>query len=193
MRFITNFARTGYANSYLLAPENSGPALLIDPGFFDSRLLEQIEGNGLSLEAVLLTHAHSAHTAGLPGILRVYNPVVYAYAARVRGIDCHQLRHGDLVHVGPWGISVVETPGHSPDSVTYALGSWLFTGDTLSAGMLGGVRTPVERDLLVETVRTRLLSRNGEELIFPGHGPPSSVRIERELNPLQPAVNQRRP
>ena len=79
---------------------------------------------------------------------------------------------------------VIELPGHSIDSVCFLLGEMLFTGDILSAGAIGTTRDGYARGLLLSTVRRRLLPLGDEVLVFPGHGPPSKIGIEKLYNPF---------
>ncbi len=78
---------------------------------------------------------------------------------------------------------VLWTPGHSPDSVVYHMPPYLFTGDTLQAGALGSTTSAAARQQLLKSIRREILSLDDETIIFPGHGPPSKVGVERALNP----------
>ena len=79
---------------------------------------------------------------------------------------------------------VLETPGHSNDSVCYLHDRFLFTGDTLAAGTIGDTDTGFERALLLTSIRKKLLSLEPNVFVFPGHGPPTRLEIERRTNPL---------
>ena len=80
-------------------------------------------------------------------------------------------------------MEVIELPGHSIDSLCWLIGDMLFTGDTLSAGGIGRTRDATARELLVAGIRRRLLALDDDVLVFPGHGPPSRIGIERRFNP----------
>jgi hydroxyacylglutathione hydrolase len=90
---------------------------------------------------------------------------------------------GSRVECGPFSFQTIETPGHSSDSVCYRTDRLLFTGDTLSACAVGTAPTPFERALLLSSIRTKLLPLEQELLLFPGHGPPSTLAVERAFNP----------
>jgi hydroxyacylglutathione hydrolase len=178
------FSRVGFANSYLIGPEAGRDAVLIDPGVFDAALLQAVEGNGLYVRSILVTHAHNAHINGIRALLRVYDAAIYANQPSVLDVPARHVQDGDTLSLGELSVRVIETPGHSIDSLCFLVGSMLFTGDTLSAGGIGKTRDGYARGLILENVRRKLLSLGDEVMIFPGHGPPSKVGIEKLYNPL---------
>jgi hydroxyacylglutathione hydrolase len=183
MRFYSLFSRTGFSNTYLIGPALGGDAVLIDPGAFDAQLLQAIESNGLYVRSILVTHAHNAHIKGIRGVLRVYDAAIYSNQPSVLEFPARRIRDGDRLALGGFTVQVIETPGHSIDSLSFLVGHLLFTGDTLTAGGIGSTRDGYARGLLLETVRRKLLSLGDETLVFPGHGPPSKVGIEKLYNP----------
>jgi hydroxyacylglutathione hydrolase len=184
MRLVSLFSRVGFSNSYLIGPDDGGEAILIDPGVFDSALLQAVEGNGLYVRSILVTHAHNAHINGIRALLRVYDAAIYANQPSVLDFPAHHAQEGDVLALGDFSVRVIETPGHSIDSLCFLVGHMLFTGDTLSAGGVGKTRDGYARGLILETVRRKLLPLGSETLVFPGHGPPSKVGIEKLYNPL---------
>ena len=183
MRFHSLFSRTGFSNTYLIGPREGGDAVLIDPGAFDAPLLQAIENNHLTVRSILVTHAHNAHVKGIRGVLRVYDAQIYSNQPSVLDLPARRIRDGDQLTLAGFTWRVIETPGHSIDSLCFLVEHMLFTGDTLSAGGIGTTRDGYARGLLLETVRRRLLSLGDEVLVFPGHGPPSKVGIEKLYNP----------
>jgi hydroxyacylglutathione hydrolase len=184
MRFVSLFSRTGFSNTYLVGPEEGGGAFLVDPGAFDAALLQAIEGNRLVVRWILVTHAHNAHINGIRGLLKVYDAEIFAHQPRVLEVPAHPVQDGEVLPLEDFRVRVIATPGHSIDSICFALDHLLFTGDTLLAGSVGETRDGYARGLLLESVRRRLLSLGDETLIFPGHGPPTKVGIEKLYNPL---------
>ncbi len=183
MRLYSLFSRLGFSNTYVIGPDSGGDAVLVDPGVFDTPLLQTIEGNGLYVRSILVTHAHNAHIRGIRGILKVYDAVIYANQPSVLELPARHIEDRDELALGELSVRVIETPGHSIDSLSFLIGHMLFTGDTLSAGGIGTTRDGYARGLLLETVRRKLLSLGDEILVFPGHGPPSKVGIEKLYNP----------
>ena len=184
MRFFSLFSGTGMSNSYLLGPDGGGDAILVDPGAFDEPLLEAIEGNRLFVRWILVTHAHNAHVNGIRSILKVYDASIFANQPSILDFPARHVEDRNKLSLGEFRVGVIETPGHSMDSVSYLVGHMLFTGDLLSAGSIGSTKNGYARGLLLATVRRKLLPLGDEVLIFPGHGPPSKIGIEKLYNPF---------
>jgi len=184
VRLYSLFSSIGFSNTYLLGPDGGGDALLIDPGVFDAPLLQAVEGNRLYVRSILVTHAHNAHINGIRSLLKVYKAEIYANQPSVLEVPARHVEDGDVLTLGEFEVRVLETPGHSIDSLSFVIGHMLFTGDTLSAGTTGKTRDGYARGLLLDTVRRKLLPLGDEMLIFPGHGPPSKIGIEKLYNPF---------
>ena len=183
MIFQQLFSTVGLSNSYLVGPRGGGDALLVDPGEFGQAMLQAIESNRLRLRWILVTHAHRAHIAGIRGLLRVYEPETWCNQPSILESPARHAQGGDRLELGEIGVEAIELPGHSIDSLCWRIGDMLFTGDTLSAGGIGRSRDATARELLVTGIRRRLLALDDDVLVFPGHGPPSSIGIERRFNP----------
>ena len=182
MKFFSLFSTTGFSNSYLLGPEAGGDAILVDPGSFDVSLLQTIEGNRLYARWILVTHAHRAHIDGIRALRKVYDARIYSNQPNVLDFPALHVQDGDMLSLGGQPVQVIETPGHSIDSVCFRVGDMLFTGDTLSAGTIGSTRNGYARGLLLSTVRKKILPMGDEVLVFPGHGPPTKIGIEKLYN-----------
>jgi hydroxyacylglutathione hydrolase len=176
-----HYSVRGFSNTYLVASE--GEALVVDPGSFDRQLLGLIEDNRLRITAVLLTHWHQSHTDGLRTMGRIYDFTVHSFYPGTRECPCTEIRDGDRIPCGALEAVCIETPGHSKDSLTFRIEDSLFTGDTLMAGEIGSTASPAEKRLLVDTIWSRILPWPEDTLIFPGHGPPTRVGIEKRFNP----------
>jgi glyoxylase-like metal-dependent hydrolase (beta-lactamase superfamily II) len=183
VRFFSYFSVLHFSNSYLIGPDGSGDAVLIDAGIFDEGLLKLVEDNGLYIRWVLLTHIHHGHVHGLNTLEKIYEAGIYASDPERLEEPLLPLSRRQTVECGPFSFKVLETPGHSNDSVCFLLEGMLFTGDTLSAGSIGRTATGYERALLLSSIRKQILSLEEDVIIFPGHGPPSSLEIERRFNP----------
>ena len=183
MRFFTHYTHTGFCNTYLIGPDHGGDAVLIDPGVFDAPLLSAIEENDLYLRYVLLTHAHEGHINGIKTIRKIYDATLYYFGHSVLDVPTTMAREGDGLELGEFTFDVIETPGHSGDSVVFKLDRFLFTGDTLMAGKIGYTPDEFSKGLLLSSINEKILPLDDEYFIFPGHGPPSKIGIERHLNP----------
>ncbi|ATB44619.1 MBL fold metallo-hydrolase [Corallococcus macrosporus] len=174
--------------TYLLADAATGAAALIDP------VLEQVERDlkllrerGLTLSVVLETHVHADHVTGA-GVLRERTGA--AVVASPRGAPCvdRMVRHGDLVRVGGLELHVLETPGHTDDSLSFLCDGRLFTGDALL--IRGTGRTDFQNGdpgQLYDAI-TRVLFRLPEDTeVYPGHDyaghTVSTVGEEKRHNP----------
>lgn len=184
MIFQLLFSAVGFSNAFLVGPRGGGDALLVDPGEFDAAMLQAIEANRLRLRWILVTHAHRAHIAGLRGLRRVYDPEIYCNQPSVLEEPARHVQDGDRLSLGEISVEVIELPGHSIDSLCFQIGGMVFTGDTLSAGGIGRTRDARAEGLLRSGIRERLLGLGDDVLVFPGHGPPSLIGIERRFNPF---------
>jgi hydroxyacylglutathione hydrolase len=190
MKYFPHYFIVGFSNTYLIGDEDSGEAALIDPGYFDGELLKLVESNRLTVSAVLVTHAHQSHIGGIQTLKRVYDARIYAYREKVLDFDTTTVREGDIIRLGKLEIAVIETPGHTRDSIAFYIGNMLFTGDTLTAGLTGTAAHDQAHHLLLSSIRKKLLTLPDDTLVFPGHGPPSRIRLEREGNVI---LNERLP
>jgi hydroxyacylglutathione hydrolase len=184
VKFFSLFSRLGFSNTYVIGPSGGGEAVLVDPGVFDAPLLQAIEDNHLTPRWILITHAHNSHINGIRGLRKVYDAEIYANQPSVLDFPARHVQDGDRLELGEFAVGVIETPGHSIDSLCFVVNQLVFTGDTLFAGGIGTTRDGYARGLLLESIRRKLLSLGDEALIFPGHGPPTKVGIEKLYNPL---------
>jgi hydroxyacylglutathione hydrolase len=183
MRFFSLFSPVGFSNAYLIGPDAGGDAVLVDPGVFDVPLLQAVESSGLYVRSIFVTHAHNAHINGIRALLKVYQATIYSNQPSVLDFPARHIGDEEEVPAGEFTVGVRETPGHSMDSVCLLIGNMLFTGDTLSAGSIGHTRTGYARGVLLSSIRRKLLSLPDATLVFPGHGPPSTIGAERRFNP----------
>lgn len=190
-------------NTGLLVKENS--ALLIDPSFTTVYEFEQIKAklSGLKLEAVLLTHGHIDHIAGLPLVLSEYDVPVYinpeeAYFLKDASynlsnmippileldIETSDLNEG-LKQVGTFEFEVVNTPGHTAGSQSFIFGEDCICGDFLFQGSVGRMDFPTgsQADMFasIQTFVDRY--QNQTMRLYPGHGPSTTLAQEISSNP----------
>ena len=184
MKLFFHYCSYGFSNCYVLSDEDTSgsSAIIIDPGCMDKPLLEYIETNELNLKAVLITHDHLGHVYGLRTLKRIYDAQIFAINSTVLDIDTKQIKDGEKFNVGPFSIEAISIPGHSADSVVYCIGNFLFTGDVLTAGLVGSTASGYGARTQINKLRSHLLSLPGDYLVFPGHGPPSTLEAERRFN-----------
>ncbi|MFI0412168.1 MBL fold metallo-hydrolase [Actinomadura sp. 3N508] len=165
-------------NTWIIAEPGSGEAVVVDPGPKDGkhlrRVLDTVEAQGRRVGLVLLTHGHPDHSAGAAKFARLAGGSV-----KVRALDPRHrlgdegLAEGDVITTGGLELRIMETPGHSDDSLTFWLPAdgAVLTGDTV----LGYGTTVLEGglgDYLGSLDRLRAFSAEVEAAtILPGHGP----------------------
>jgi glyoxylase-like metal-dependent hydrolase (beta-lactamase superfamily II) len=177
-----HFSLDGFSNSYLVSNQETGEALIIDPGKITMELIDNIEKNGLNLAAILVTHNHPSHCKGIPTLMKIYTPKIYAVDAEVTEQKTIVLKEDGVLKIAGLYVCFLSIPGHSSDSVAFKIGRILFTGDSLTAGLTGSTNNAYSRRTLESNVQTKILSQDDDTLIMPGHGPPSSVGAEKKFN-----------
>ncbi len=194
-------------NCYLLREAESDRCWIIDAGFDPQPLLGYIESEGLTPQAVMLTHAHADHIAGL-GLVREAFPDVPIVGHTAESDWCQDpysnlsATHGIPITVpGPTAFheddaeiemagrtwKVLFTPGHSPGGVTFwcEAEAVALVGDTLFAGSIGRHDFPHSNfDDLEASIRNRLYMLPGETQVLPGHGPITTIEREMRSNPF---------
>jgi glyoxylase-like metal-dependent hydrolase (beta-lactamase superfamily II) len=166
------------------SPREASPreAIIIDPGCMDETILNLIENNEYSLRGVLITHDHRNHVHGLRTLKRIYNADVFAVNHIVVDQRTTLVKDGDELNIGPFKIEVISVPGHSSDSAVFKIGDLLFTGDALTAGLVGTTASSYGAAVQMTAIRSKILSLPGNYIVLPGHGPPSSLDAERQFN-----------
>lgn len=187
MKLFFQYCSYGFSNSYILGSEKAGKdqqnsAIIVDPGNMENTTLKIIEGNNFELKAVLLTHEHLSHVRGLRTLKRIYNAEVFAVNQTILNHKTNMVKDGDLLVIGGFAVEVISIPGHSSDSVVYKIDNLLFTGDVLTAGLVGSTASAYGAATQMNNLRSRLLSLPGDYIVLPGHGPPSTLEAERRFN-----------
>lgn len=209
MTRIRTFTGGGFGeNGYLLEFEDSGLGVAIDPGAAASSMAEHLREAGVTLEAILLTHAHLDHVEGVP-TLRALAPSapIYLHSGDRRlyeGVETQarafnlppvgplpppdrELAHGDLLTFGGCGFQVRHAPGHAPGHVIFYLESMevAFVGDVVFQGAIGRADLPGgDFYQLMDSIRREVLTLPDETRLLSGHGPETTVGWERRTNPF---------
>jgi len=187
MKLFFHYCSFGFSNCYILGSESAvhgqqNAAIIIDPGSMENQTLETIENNNFDVKAVLITHEHLAHVRGLRTLKRIYDVEVFAVNQIIQNHKTAMVKDGDIIVIGDFQVEVISIPGHSSDSVVYRIGNLLFTGDVLTAGLVGSTASAYGATTQMNKLRTRLLSLPGDYVVLPGHGPPSTLEAERRFN-----------
>lgn len=191
-------------NAYLIQGEDKGKAIVIDPGMNPAPLIRRIEG--LEIEAILLTHAHFDHIGGVEEIRRLKKCPVYLHSLEsdwlttpalngslrwaevsppIQGEPAeYELAEGQKLKLIGHEFTVYHTPGHSPGSVSFLCGNDLFSGDVLFRMSVGRTDLPGGREAdLYNSIRGKLYRLSDEVIVYPGHGPKTTIGFEKANNP----------
>jgi glyoxylase-like metal-dependent hydrolase (beta-lactamase superfamily II) len=194
-------------NAYLVVCPETGVAAAVDPGGGTSALLETVDQEGWSLESVLLTHAHLDHVDGIPLVRSRYpevpvflhpgdRPVYDAVPeqASMFGLPVPSLPAGTLdlvpgesVGVGALELEVAFAPGHAPGHVIFLApeSGLALVGDVIFRGSIGRTDLPGgDTATLLASIREQILPLPDSMRLFPGHGPDTTVGLERRSNPF---------
>jgi len=194
-------------NAYLAVDEATGTAVFVDPGAEGDRLLDVLRRSGAHLEAIWLTHAHVDHVGGIAAIKREHDvPVflhpldepVYAAAetvARMYGIPFESppptdapLAEGQIVRVGRSSFEVLHVPGHAPGHVLFVGEGVVFGGDLVFAGSIGRTDLPLSDPVAMQDSLARAASLSEALVVYPGHGPSTTIGRELRTNPFLAGV-----
>jgi len=182
MRLLMYYGYANRANTYIVGPEEGGNAILIDPGRFEVPLLNMIENNNYYIESIILTHSHSSHSKGVNTTLKVYNSRIYAALGKVENIRTEMVSNKEIRNISGFDVEFYEIPGHSNDCLVFKIGNLLFTGDIFNSGYLGTPLNGFAHNNMQKDIQERLLTLDGDTIVLPGHGPPSTIQAEREIN-----------
>jgi glyoxylase-like metal-dependent hydrolase (beta-lactamase superfamily II) len=162
--------------------KHKNAAVIVDPGSMEKITLETLENNNFVLKAVLITHDHLSHVRGLRTLMRIYDAEVFAVNPSIMDHKTTMVKDGNKIATNGFSVEVISIPGHSSDSVVYKIDNLLFTGDVLTAGLVGSTASAYGAATQMDKLRSRLLSLPGDYIVLPGHGPPSTLEAERRFN-----------
>lgn len=175
---------TNEANAYIVACEATREAMFVDIGDFHPGMADLVAERNLNLTKIFITHDHYDHTSGLREVLRTYDAQVIAAKPLIEGQRTTTVSHGDTVSVGNLVGNVVSTPGHTPDGLSLIFPGHIFSGDALFCGSIGGTTSPSLMQEQIRHIRQNLFDKPGSFEIHSGHGPATTVAIERDCNPF---------
>jgi glyoxylase-like metal-dependent hydrolase (beta-lactamase superfamily II) len=189
-------------NCYLIVRD--GECAIVDPGDEADRIAAEIKATGAVPRLILLTHAHLDHVGAVDALKARWNLPLYAPREELAllaelPLQCamfglppipppqvdHIVEPGTDLPLGRGTIEVIATPGHSPGGTSYRIGDDVFVGDTIFAGGVG--RTDLwggSWAALKASIEDRIFTLPDAVTLYPGHGPTTTVGVERRTNPF---------
>ncbi len=203
MNIITIPNGTMQANCYIVESEHA--AVVIDPGYMERQLSSYVAEHPQKIKFILLTHRHFDHLNAANALRKMTDARIVIHELDEGGLfsdllslgsmsgsfygkadpDAHAdiyVDEGDTVTAADMVFKVLYTPGHSEGSVCYLCGEVLFSGDTLFKGSIGRTDFPSGSNAEMRESLDRLCTLPDSTLVYPGHGPATTIGQEKLTN-----------
>lgn len=196
-------------NSYVVSKRDASEAVVVDPGASSASLIKFLKSRKLVVQAVLITHGHYDHIAGVPDLKKNWpDAAVFigekdldklsdpfgnlsAYFERTTSVevDARVVSESDVLNFADLTFKVIEIPGHSRGHVGYLLETeespLLFCGDAVFAGSIGRTDFPDgDYKVLMDSIARKIATLPPDATLYPGHGPRTTVNDEKNSNPF---------
>lgn len=190
-------------NCYIVSNEKSKLSVVIDPGDEADKIIDLIEARGLEVTHIINTHGHFDHIGANGALSEKTGASIYINKededllrasesdlsslygeAFLKSEKIKYLSGGQKIEVGKVKMKIISTPGHTRGGISLFAGHQLFVGDALFSGSIGRTDLPGgDFDTLIDSIRSRLLTLPNETIVYPGHGPNTTIGAERIANP----------
>lgn len=191
-------------NCYILGDEKTKQAVIIDPGGDFEIIEEHLKKLKLKVQYIILTHGHVDHIGALGELKKATQAEILIHSKdsamlydpnqnlsifsgdKIIPIKADKLlEEGDIIQCGGIKLEVLHTPGHTPGGISLLTDKMIFTGDSLFCGSIGRTDFPGSSfQKLIKSIKDKLLSKDDDFIIYPGHGPSSTIGEERKNNPF---------
>lgn len=188
------------SNCYIVGAESGKEAMIIDPGAEADTILKRTEYLGLQIKLIVLTHGHMDHVGALPEVKKATAAEVAIHADDARSLQARTpfslspqapsppdrlLKGGDSIDIGELHFLVLHTPGHSPGGICLMGEGVVLSGDTLFNFGIGRTDMPGgSYSQLMNNIHTKLMVLPDNTVVYPGHGPETTIGAERQWNPF---------
>ncbi len=191
------------SNCYIVGAESNPEAIIIDPGAEANEILKKVEDLGLEIKFIMLTHGHVDHVGALKEVKEATDAEVAIHADDAESLQKKPfstmfglsypsppppdrlLKGGDSIDVGDLHFLVLHTPGHTSGGICLMGEGVLFSGDTLFNFGIGRFDLPGGSGRqLMNSIHTKLMILPDNTVVYPGHGPETTIGTERQGNPF---------
>jgi len=190
------------SNCYIVGEEATHEGMIIDPGDEGRTILDYVKSMHLGVKYIVLTHAHIDHIGAVSEVKKATGAKLLLHSNEVSGLNkspfrmmmpgAHdapppdiQLKDGDTIQIGKLAFKVLHTPGHTPGGICILGEGVVFTGDTLFNFSIGRTDLPGgSTGQEMESIFTKLMTLPDNTIVYPGHGPDSTIGEERRGNPF---------
>jgi len=192
------------SNCYIVGAETSHEGIIIDPGAEGDRILGRVKDLGLTLKLIVLTHSHFDHIGAVKEVKEATKAELAVHSADARALQSMSpmgmlyrlslqaalppdrlLKGGDSLEISGLRLLVLHTPGHTPGGISLLGEGVVFTGDTLFNFGIGRSDTPGgSAHQLMDSIHTKLMVLPDNTIVYPGHGPQTTIGTERKWNPF---------
>jgi hydroxyacylglutathione hydrolase len=191
------------ANCYIVGAQSNREGMIVDPGDEAKRILNKVKELKLDIKLILLTHGHIDHTGALKEVKEATGAEVMVHADDAKSLKGQSLgkllglsypappppdrllKDGDSIDVGDLHFLVLHTPGHTSGGICLLGEGVVFSGDTLFNYSVGRTDLPGgSYNQLMNSLQTKLMTLPDNTVVYPGHGPETTIGAERRGNPF---------
>ena len=188
-------------NCYIVGSETTKEGMIIDPADEASQILKSVKAADLKVKYIVLTHGHPDHFAALAELKKATGAQVLVHREDAEILELppmvffgatfpqpppadRQLEDGETIELGDLKLRVIHTPGHTPGGICLLANNVLFSGDTLFNNGIGRYDLPGGNlEKLMDSLHRRVLTLPEKTVVYPGHGPETTIGEEKRSNP----------
>jgi len=193
------------SNCYIVGSEAAKGGMVIDPGADAKQILRAVDEMALDIKVLVLTHGHIDHVGALKEMKEATGAEVAIHVDEAGALQKQGrslstlfglvypsppppdtlLKDGDSIDIGDLSFTVLHTPGHSAGGICLCGHGVVFSGDTLFNNGIGRTDLPGgSYGSLLDAINTKLMVLPDDTIVYPGHGPDSTIGAERQANPF---------